>query len=301
MRKLFIPTDFSHCAENAAKAAANIAKKTGAEIFLFHSLNVPMEWEKIPVSQEANYPETRQQVNFAQQKLEEWKNYECFNDLVVNTGLYFNQDIQEIVNAAEAHHSDLIVMGTRGISTLSNWLLGTNTQKVIRLTKVPVLTINEFCTDFKLERLVFASNFEEKEGLLPTVDMVMNLEALFHCDVQLLKVKGSHDDAEFDAGVWEELVNRNFAKKTTVDIDSYETVDEGIIKYAESVDADLIVIATHGRTGLSRFFMGNLSEVVVNYSPIPVLVTHFDKVGMYGTSTEKAYLTEEAVNLSLTR
>ena len=68
MKKIFIPTDFSRCAENAAKAAANIAEKSKAEIFLFHSLDVPMEWEKIPVEKEANYPETKQQVAYAKKK-----------------------------------------------------------------------------------------------------------------------------------------------------------------------------------------------------------------------------------------
>ena len=129
----------------------------------------------------------------------------------------------------------------------------------------------------------------------------MQLETLYHCDVHLLKVKGPHDEADFDSGVWKGLVEHNFAKKATVDIDAYETVDEGIIKYAESVDADLIVIATHGRTGLSRFFMGNLSEVVVNYSPIPVLVTHFEKVPMYGATEGQSIASEGAMNLSTTR
>ena len=97
-------------------------------------------------------------------KLAELAESDLFKGLTIKTGLYFNKDIQEIVSVADAHHSDLIVMGTRGISTISNWLLGSNTQRVIRLTQAPVLTINEFCTDFKLDRLVFASNFEEKEG-----------------------------------------------------------------------------------------------------------------------------------------
>ncbi|MGB0523233.1 MAG: universal stress protein [Flammeovirgaceae bacterium] len=301
MRKIFVPTDFSTCAENALKAAANIARKAKAEVFLFHTLDIPMEWEKVPVSEESRYPETRQRVLFARQRLKDWAEKEFLKDITVNTGLYFNKGISEIVSVAKTQATDLIVMGTRGASTLTNWILGSNTQRVIRLAKSPVLTINEYCTDFSINRLVFASSFEEKNGLMPTVDVIMELEALFNVDVHLLKVKGPHDSSEFDAGIMEELVKRNFAKKSTIDIDSYETVDEGIFRYAESVDADLIVIATHGRTGLSRFFMGNLSEVVVNYSPIPVMVTHFEQTGMYGSVEPQPDLGEGATNLSFTR
>lgn len=46
---------------------------------------------------------------------------------------------------------------------------------------------------------------------------------------------------------------------------------DGICHYAEHVDADMIVVATHGRTGLGRFFIGSVAEEVVRRASCPVL------------------------------
>jgi nucleotide-binding universal stress UspA family protein len=49
------------------------------------------------------------------------------------------------------------------------------------------------------------------------------------------------------------------------------TIEEGILNYAQSIDAGLIGISTHGRKGLAHFFNGSLSEDIVNHAKRPVI------------------------------
>lgn len=50
--------------------------------------------------------------------------------------------------------------------------------------------------------------------------------------------------------------------------------DKKIVKLAETEGSDLIVISTHGRTGLSRMLVGSVTEKVVRHAPCPVISTH---------------------------
>ncbi len=49
-------------------------------------------------------------------------------------------------------------------------------------------------------------------------------------------------------------------------------VDKGIVEFAETNDVDLIVMSSHGRTGMGRLFLGSIAERVIRHSPCPVMV-----------------------------
>ena len=57
----------------------------------------------------------------------------------------------------------------------------------------------------------------------------------------------------------------------------YGPTAEGIVDCAKKFHADMIVVGTHSRTGLDRFFMGSIAEHVVRYSPVPVIVVPMPK------------------------
>ena len=57
----------------------------------------------------------------------------------------------------------------------------------------------------------------------------------------------------------------------TVEIFNDYTVEKGVLNYSDEVDADLIGIPTHGRRGLSHFFMGSIGEDIANHAKAPVI------------------------------
>jgi nucleotide-binding universal stress UspA family protein len=60
-------------------------------------------------------------------------------------------------------------------------------------------------------------------------------------------------------------------KNFTINLFSDNTEEEGIVYFAEQVDADLIAMATHGRTGFAHVISGSIAEDVVSHSKRPVL------------------------------
>jgi nucleotide-binding universal stress UspA family protein len=74
----------------------------------------------------------------------------------------------------------------------------------------------------------------------------------------------------------ESLIDRTIKKfgndLEVTHFNEYGDTADGIIECANKFNADLIVIGTHNRTGLDRFFMGSIAEHVVRHSEIPVLV-----------------------------
>ena len=69
-----------------------------------------------------------------------------------------------------------------------------------------------------------------------------------------------------------ELVPQSFEGKWDVEVASGDPAD-GIIHMAQEHGVDLIVMGTHGRTGLAHVFLGSVAEQVVRHAPCPVLVT----------------------------
>ncbi|MFT7451271.1 MAG: nucleotide-binding universal stress UspA family protein [Patescibacteria group bacterium] len=68
MKKIFVPIDFSKCANSAAEVGLQIAQKTGASIIFMHLLTTPVDWGEIDVSKEKKYPEIRKKSRTCQSR-----------------------------------------------------------------------------------------------------------------------------------------------------------------------------------------------------------------------------------------
>ncbi len=277
MRKILIPTDFSDCAQNALRVGAQLAKKADASIFLFHIYNTAIDWIKLTLEQEKQYPETHKEIALAKSQLKDLANSELFEGLDVSWEVAINRNIQSIVQEADITQSDLIVMGTHGTSGWRKWLMGTFTQKIVRLAHCPVLAVPENIQEFSPEIIVVAADFDEPHNMMPTIVQVLDLAYWSGADIHLLKINtpNAPRNSNIELGDWKDLIEYHLAELVTVNIGLYVTVEEGIIDYANKVNAGLIVMETHGRTGFTRYLMGNLSETVVNQSNLPVLVTRY--------------------------
>ncbi|MCJ7759080.1 MAG: universal stress protein, partial [Gillisia sp.] len=69
----------------------------------------------------------------------------------------------------------------------------------------------------------------------------------------------------------EDFVKGEDLKNYTINIYNDVTVEEGILNFATSINAELIGISTHGRKGLDHFFNGSISEDLVNHANIPMV------------------------------
>lgn len=270
MKKILVPIDFSKYSIQALKVASQIARKNNFELILLHLLELPHQ----SVDAFGNFNTIPEVIFFkekAVEKLEKLMNepylegietYECFDFKNVDLG---------IIDASIKNNVDLIVMGSKGTSGFEENFLGSNTEKVVRFSKIPVLIIKNEIKEFKAESLVFASDFS-KESLIP-FKKVLDFAKLFKSKLSFVTICSP---ASFKTTTIAEMNFKKFISNFKLDDYSFnlyndDTVEKGIINFSKKVDGDLIAICTHGRTGISHFFNGSIGEDLANHSILPVM------------------------------
>lgn len=273
MKKIIVPVDFSEYSENALQTASFLAKKHKSEIIILHVLELSTALR----IQSERY--TKQEVLFflklAENKMEKLLKKDYLQGVKTSSRIEFHNLFEELNELAEKEKVDLIVMGSQGATGLKELFVGSNTEKVVRKSSVPVLVVKEKPVEVDFKTAVFACDFSEK-GIKPYKKVKKILEKL-ECDLQLLHVNTPYENfrstRETEKKVFDFLmdVEGNLSKTHDVIYVSDYSVEKGILDYANLNNVDLIVIATHGRKGLAHFMEGSISEDVANRSVIPVM------------------------------
>ncbi|MDI5896721.1 universal stress protein [Flavobacterium yafengii] len=270
MKRILVPTDFSEHAEHALKVAAIIAKKNNCEIFLLHLLELPNQMNDA-VTGGSSIPEVMLFIKKANETLQKIKEQPYLNGISVNASVQFERAFSGILSFNRKNEIDLIVMGSHGTSGIEEVLIGSNTEKVVRLSEIPVLVIKKNIRDFKFNNFVFASDFS-KETKKPFKKMI-EFAKIFDANLYLVMICTPNS---FKTTKMSEEIMKKFT--ASFEIENYSThiyndvnIENGIINFTNSIDADLIGLCTHGRTGFAHFFNGSISEDLVNHTAKPVI------------------------------
>jgi nucleotide-binding universal stress UspA family protein len=277
--KILVPLDGSECSETAIPWAKLLAEGQGADVHLVRSY-VPFEnlhlvpQLPITVAELVNDEGEDNEINaYLDQKAKE------FGDLKVTTECVKGHAGDCILESS--HDADLIVMASHGTSGVTRWLLGSVATKVVRGSETPVLVVNareeEATPPVKLERIMVA--LDESERAEVALEEAARLARVFKSTlimyegiVNVWKTSGpdtwaSERAAEYMTGKVESLSD------IEVETEIYRSsVGPEIVEQAEELKADLVVMCSHGRSGLSRWVLGSVTESVVQRATCPVLV-----------------------------
>lgn len=270
MKRILVPTDFSDHAEYALKVAAQIARRTGAELFILNLLDLPSHMNDA-VSSGVNIPEVMLFLQKTQDKLNELKTETYLSGLQITSVARIEKAFEGIATYSREVNADLIVMGSHGASGFRELFIGSNTEKVVRTSDIPVLVIKSEIAEFKASRFIFASDFS-KEIRKPFQKLV-EFARIFDADLHLVMINTPNS---FKSTMVAERIMSDFVRDFNIDRHSLHiyndtNVEKGILNFANKVDADLIGMCTHGRTGFAHFFNGSISEDLVNHAARPVI------------------------------
>jgi len=160
MKTIVVPTDFSMHSESALRTAACIAKKNNAAILVIHMAGIT---DGLLTKAQANSAlESVYYVKLAEKQFAEFLDKPYLSDVSVSQAVKKYRNFSEINDVAKEHNASLIVMSSHGSSGLEEVLIGSNTEKVVRSSEVPVLVIKQFISNFNMDSGVFASNFSEE-------------------------------------------------------------------------------------------------------------------------------------------
>lgn len=274
MKKLLVPTDFSQEAQNAVDLAAQLAEKLDAEIILLHVLEIP--YGSYSVMGEIHLDYTFDQVyqtqliNSSKQKLDELVKQLKAKAVQAASRLIFGNPYVHISKTISDQNVDLVVIGSKGASGLSEIFLGSNAERVIRHAECPVITVKGGVNLNEMKSLALASDLTPEQDVV--VKEIQQLQALLGVNIHVVRVKTPYnflgeEEAQKQLKAFQE---RNQLENFTLNTSEAEFADLGILEFAEKNQCGLIAMATHGRTGLAHFFGGSTAEDVANHSRIPI-------------------------------
>ncbi len=273
MEKIIVPIDFSKHSEYALEVAAGIAKKTNSELLVLHMLELATGL--LTKSSSQHQTTSIFLLKIAEAKFDEFLQKDYLEGLKITPIVKHFKVFSEVNDVAMEHDASLVVMGSHGTSGSRDIFIGSNTEKVVRNSDVPVLVVKNRISDLKLDEVVFACDFKY-ENIRPYLNATKLFKA-FDSTINLLYVNLPNENfrssTEIDSRVADFLMKAdgNLDNMKNVHYQADYSVERGIINFSNKVGADIIAIPTHGRKGIAHFFTGSVGEDVANHSALPVI------------------------------
>lgn len=255
----------------ALKVAAQLARKFDGEIFLLHMLELPLQLIDPVGGGGQNIPEAIFFMKLAHQRFSKIMREPYLEGIKVHETVEFHRAFDGIMEIGKEKKCDLIVMGSHGSSGFQEMFIGSNTEKVVRHSEIPVLVIKKENPEFEIQNFVFATdaNPEHTHLLRKAIKFAKTINTSLH----LLFVNTPNDfmTSEEATKRIQEFAGDSKPKDYKVHIYNDVSVEKGILNFAEKINAELLGIGTHGRKGIAHFFNGSISEDLVNHATRPVI------------------------------
>lgn len=273
MKKIIVPIDFSEHSEYALETAASIAKKHNSELIVLHMLelsNAVYTASRSSIGEEAVF-----YLKLAEQKMSKFLDRLFLEGLEITPVIKHFKVFKEINEIVDEQQIDLIVMGSHGASGVKEVIIGSNAEKVVRHSTIPVLIVKQNPILVEFNTAIFASDFSEE-----VIEAYLKAKTVFDkLDATMNLIYINTPDTSFKSSVEIDRLVSSFLKKADGNLESLPdvhvvsdySVEQGILNFSKNIGADLIGVATHGRKGLSHFFEGSISEDIANHSTLPVM------------------------------
>jgi nucleotide-binding universal stress UspA family protein len=292
-KRVLVPLDGSELAEVVFSYATELSARLELDLILLHVVD-PHERDLVPLHRA--YVERAAEVLRRQsEELQKKANIQPKAEGVVARGeLAVGHPAEEILECALRHDIDLILMATHGRSGIKRWALGSVADKVLRVSKTPVCLVRAGLSEEivhdkwpSITMLVPLDGSELAELVIPHVEALAKQLGPKLVDVVLLRVceppAVSSDYPPTADLTWEEHQAREMARPTTVCEEYLAKVQEQlkgvglkarlvvlkgkpadeITDYANKNLVNLIVMSTHGRSGIGRWAYGSVADRVL--------------------------------------
>jgi hypothetical protein len=284
LEKLLLSTDGSEFSEGAVREAVKLAKIGSSKLFVLSVIETNPEFEVLaPQIVEKEEEQTRdclEQIKSTAAK----EGVEC--EIIAR---HTESPFQAIVEEAEKNQADLIIMGRRGRTGLRRLLMGSVTAKVIGYSPCNVLVVPRLA-EIKYKKILVATDGSKYS--VAAASEAIGIAKRCGADLFIISVVPTETASPFDI-VHSEMQHEMIAQKEFQDgeknvndllvVARQEGVNvkghiiqgrpyDVIVENSREEGVDLIVMGSHGRTGMERLLMGSVTERVVGNADCSVLV-----------------------------
>lgn len=270
MKKILVPCDFSYEASQAYKFALDLAALADLEVSVVHAIDLPVVVAGFDIMPYTYDPSLKTELSeFA------YKNFNAMKEThggssSVQFNIVFDSIWGAIRNSVEAGDIELVLMGTKGSSGVEEFLFGSNTEKVVRLSSVPVIAIRKAPPAASIKKIVFPNRLTLDQSEL--LNRVTDLQQFFKAHIYLLWVNTpAHflPDPEIK-GMMREFVNHYKLTDYSLEVRNDINEESGIQNFAHEMKMDMVAMGTSGRRGIAHLMAGSIAEDVVNHVKCPI-------------------------------
>ena len=267
-KTIIVGTDFSKGSYVALELAVDIANKMRADIQLVWVCREKMLY----TDDQNNYVR-----NLATQKMDDLcEEYQAqLTNTKISSFIVQGKVAPVLASMAEKANATMIVIGTNGASGFEKYWMGSTAVRIVQEATCPVLSIRE------------GFNFHKKlENILVPLNMTTNSRQKLPVAVKMAKVFGAHiyllgqyenSTQAQTVGIYmkqaETFLQKQNIPYTSETMQAKNLPDEALA-YADTINADLIVISTEQEQVLSSLFIGTNAQQFVHHSLIPILSVH---------------------------
>lgn len=268
MKTIVVPTDFSSHATNALNFALDMAPALDAQVLLVHIIDIPHLVETLYMENSGVEELYRESKKRAEEELKLLR--ETHNSKILITATFQGSITSVLQELKENYQIELVVMGTRGASGLREAFVGSNTEKVIRNSNVPVISVPLKIELENIQNILVPTNGEDVgDGFFYEL---RRMEKLSNATFHILYVNALHNyenEEEIELKLKKYAKNANL-QSYNIDFIKAITLEDGIGEYIKAKKIDMVAITTHGRHGLAHLIYGSLTENLVNHLKVPV-------------------------------
>lgn len=268
---ILVPTDFSKLSRVAIEYAISMANRVDGSVTLLHVMDRFVKPTRASLQEEARVISREASVLARQRFVPVVEAAEQLNrtgnpvTVKIRKGRSFSNTVRLF---AKRNQMDLIVMGTKGASGLTKYVLGSNTVSVMEASRIPVLAIPARAKFNTFKNIIYAADLhfleQEVEVLKPILKMLdATLHVLHVCDK-------SKSEEELQTKVKSILKQVDY-RKSTVKIKSGKPIDRVIDSYVKELKADMVVMFTHKRTPYEKLFHRSITKKMAFQSHVPLL------------------------------
>ncbi|MBS9524578.1 universal stress protein [Litoribacter ruber] len=271
--KILCPTDFSECSLNAIEYAAKLGEKYQAELILFHVPNTD-DYQKL-LSRD---PKMYDLLNFAEKKIESLVK-EVEKESIPKGLAAVTSEIKEgktsstILEYADEHKVDMIIMGTEGINDFKSNYIGTRTSKVVAKSDHDVFVVPRKVFFKKPRKFVYATDYMEEDKI--AIQKVVELASFYDSEIDIVHVgtKKKQIDKALHQTMMAELEPFIRYEKVNYVLKSYR--DEpglGLENYLITAKGDVLVTLSKKKSWFDQLFTDNLSKKMSYFINKPLWV-----------------------------
>lgn len=268
---ILVPLDGSDLSEHALTVALGLAQQQDTELLLVRATPVvpPAATGTADMMTDYNWLESQELTTTFHEQTQAYLDgiaEQYAGHATIRTVGELGDPATLIVDVARDESADFILMSTRGHSGLTHLMLGSVTERVLHGAPCPVIALRD---DKPIEQIAVALDGSRLSEL--ALQPALNAANRLGAHLTLLHVVEKLDDE--GAAYLERMVAR--AAEAGVPATTallYGTPVNQILEYIRDHDVDMVVLSTHGRSGIKRWLYGSVSEKVLRHAPCAVMI-----------------------------